>query len=124
MAQANIVSLAESPLIDVEDLSVRHTLEKENSALLLKYRVKHLTIHSVRGQNRSLTRALSRAIYSHIQWGAAGISFCSNLDNGRCYALFEGRSHLAQVGSPMTLESDTPELLQVCSEYDLELSLD
>src|SRR5438309_2318830 len=67
-------------------------------------------------RDRVVTQTSSRALFEE---GVAGIRFRSNLDDGPCAALFEGRARLDPRGEPASLTEDVEELLQVCGEYGL-----
>jgi hypothetical protein len=67
---------------------------------------------------RIITQKISRLLFDE---GAAGIVYRSNLDDGRCVALFETRAHLEAVGTAKPLVHAIPELLQVCDEFNLIL---
>src|SRR2546427_8415790 len=78
----------------------------------------HLDISQVRSRDRVVTQTISRALFEE---GAAGIRFRSNLDDGPCAALFEGRARLEPRGEPVSLTEDVEELLQVARGYGLVL---
>lgn len=118
LAEANIVSFGRS-FVHVEDIKVRHQLENELSDLMERHGVGHLNISEIRSKNRHITRAISRTVYE--TWDSAGIEFHSNLDGGTCYALFEDRSKLHQIGRATRLDEDVPALVKVCKEYGLGL---
>jgi hypothetical protein len=56
--------------------------------VLREHGMDHLSIAQIRSKNRAVTQAISRDLYEH---GAAGVTFKSNLDGGRCLVLFERR---------------------------------
>lgn len=117
LAEADIIS-DKRLFIHVENLNVRHYLENKLLDLLKHYGIEHLNISEIRSKNRDLTRAISREIYEH--WDSAGIEFRSNLDNEPCYASFEGRSRLKQIGRHTSLADDIPVLMKICREYGLQ----
>lgn len=120
LAEANVLSSKRS-FVCVEDLKIRHQLELERSLanLMIHHKISHLNISDVRSKNRHLTRAISRIIYEN--WDCAGIEFRSNLNGGNCYALFEERSKLHQIGKSINLEEDIPLLIKVCKDYGLRM---
>lgn len=119
LAEANIVPFGRS-FVHVEDLKVRHQLENELADLMERHGIDHLNISEIRSKNRHITRAISRTIFE--SGDSAGIEFHSNLDSGTCYALFEGRSKLHQIGKVTYLNEDVPVLVKVCKEYGIDLN--
>jgi len=101
---------------DIEDVQLREELERTHSDLLRAHGMEHLDIAEIRSKNRAVTQAISRDLYEQ---GAAGLSFKSNLDSGRCLVIFEGRGHLEPVSAPQHLSDEIPELWQVVMEYGL-----
>jgi hypothetical protein len=78
----------------------------------------HIDMSEARSKVRELTQTLGQTLHED---GRAGVMFRSAVDDGMCVALFEGRGRLVAAGDPVPLTSDLPELLQVCSEFDLVL---
>jgi hypothetical protein len=101
---------------DVEDVGLREELERTHSTLLRAHGMEHLNISEIRSKNRAVTQAVSRDLYEQ---GAAGITFKSNLDNGGCLVVFEGRGLRHPASEPQDLSEDVPELWQVVTEYGL-----
>lgn len=112
------ITLLDGDLVDLDDLAVRRRLERRHAALLAAHAMPHLDISQVRSRDRVVTQTISRALFEE---GAAGIRFRSNLDDGPCAALFEGRARLEPRGEPASLTEDVEELLQVVREYGLVL---
>jgi hypothetical protein len=102
------------PLAEVEDLATRRALELEHAALLVKLGLDHLDISDVRSGTRPLTQAISRSLWEQ---GAAGVQYRSNLDDGICFALFEGRAGLLPVGVGVPFSES--ELLELSARYQL-----
>jgi RES domain len=117
LAPATIAG-ADGALVDLDDVAVRRKLERRHAALLAAHAMPHLDISQVRSRDRVVTQTISRALFEE---GASGIRFRSNLDDGPCAALFEGRARLEPRGKPTPLTEDVEELLQVCDEYGLVL---
>ena len=115
LAPATMTLLA-GELVDLDDLAVRRRLERRHAALLAAHAMPHLDISQVRSRDRVVTQTISRALFEE---GAAGIRFRSNLDDGPCAALFEGRARLDPRGAPTLLTENVEELLQVSGEYGL-----
>ena len=113
-----MIAGADGALVDLDDLAVRRRLERRHAALLAAHAMPHLDISQVRSRDRVVTQTISRALFEE---GAAGIRFRSNLDDGPCAALFEGRAWLEPRDKPTPLTEDVEELLQVCEEYGLVL---
>lgn len=118
LALASGVSYVHGGLIDLDDLSVRRAIEKEHAELLGNHGLAHLNIAEIRSRQREITQAVSRSLYEQ---GAAGVRYSSNLDNRRCFALFEGRGYLEADGEPERLTENLPELIEVCDHFSLVL---
>ena len=71
-----------------------------------------------RQKNRPVTQRLARGYFDE---GRAGIIFCSNLDNKKCLALFEGRAELIQLDDPIPLSPDMTAFQNVCHEFNLKI---
>jgi hypothetical protein len=110
VSSGKIADMASAALLD--DLTAR--LQPELTAR----KHKRLDAARIRSQDRGLTRAASRLLYSD---GHAGIVFRSRLDDIPCHALFEGRARLDQLGSSIPLSGKVTELASVCMEYGLTL---
>ncbi len=108
----------EAALVDVDDVQLRHALERAHSERLRAYGMAHLDISEVRSKSRAVTQAISRDLYEQ---GAAGLLFRSNLDDCQCAVVFEGRGRLEPSGEPVSLADDLPELDEVCREFGLVL---
>lgn len=104
------------PLVDLDDMDVRRRLEVQHAALLARHGIAHLDSSQLRSKNREVTQAISRTLYEQ---DCAGILFKSNVDEGLCVALFEGRGHLEEDGAVDALTRDGPELLKVCDQFNL-----
>lgn len=117
LAQAEI-EIQVGVLVDVESTDVRRDLEGRLAAFLRKEGVQHLDIQQLRGKNRHVTWQISRTLYDDQQ---AGIKFRSHLDTNACYALFEFRAKLNQLGGAIELTSNIPDLVAVCDEFGLRL---
>jgi hypothetical protein len=105
-------------LADIDDVRLRDELERSHVELLRAHGMAHLDISEIRSTNRAVTQAMSRDLYEQ---GAAGLLFRSNLDDGRCLVVFEGRGTLEVTDEPISLADDLPELLQAAAEYGLLL---
>ena len=108
----------DGPLVDLDDVSLRDTLERAHNDLLREHGMAHLDISDIRSKTRAVTKAISRDLYEQ---GAAGLTFKSNLDDCRCVVLFEGQGTLELSAEPISLAEEIPELQQVCHEYGLLL---
>jgi hypothetical protein len=105
-------------IVDLEAPSELQSLERQHAGLLKKHKMPHLTISALRSKNREVTQTISRGLFNN---GAAGIRFRSNLDNGICYALFEGRAKMKPIGRPIPMSDNGDELVNVAGEYTLVL---
>jgi hypothetical protein len=103
---------------DLDDPAVRRSLERELAPELRDARIEHLDTSQLTSKNRSLTRRLARILYDR---GEAGVLYRSNLDSQPCLALFQGRVTVVRGGRSQPLTRAIPELLKVCSEFDLVL---
>lgn len=108
----------EGPLVDLDQPELLDDLTSAHAALLAQHEMQYLNISEIRSKTREVSQAVGRDLYER---GAAGLLFRSNLDNGRCIVLFEGRASLEPDGRSQPLTDDLPELLTVCSEYGLVL---
>lgn len=120
--QQNVLASArlhlEAELYHLDDVSLRQRLERELARELAELGLEHLDIAQVRGKRRVITQKISHLLHEE---GAAGIVYRSNLDSGRCVAIFESRAHLQPAGTPRPLTHAVPELLQVSDEFNLVL---
>lgn len=110
---------AAGPVIDLEGLELRRELEAELAPDLAALGVSHLDLSELRGRDRPVTQLLARHLFT--THGAAGVSYRSHLDSGRCVALFEGRTRLAAAAESIPLTEPLRELHQVCAEFGVEL---
>ena len=108
----------EGNLGNLTDSGVREELANRHAELLDAYDMPSLDISQVTAENRIVTQTISRDLY---KTGAAGILFNSNRDGHGCLALMEGRAQLVPAGTPLPLTANLPELLEVCSDYNLVL---
>jgi hypothetical protein len=105
-------------LWDLADPDLREELTDRHPALLDAHGMPNLDIAQITSKNRIVTQMISRDLYER---GAAGILSHSNQDRRGCLALMEGRAHLAPAGDPIPLTENLPDLLKVCSDYNLIL---
>lgn len=117
LAQARIEALS-GTVVDVENPSVRKSLERRLAEFLKKEGVRHFNPKELRSKKRHVTKCISRALFDD---GYAGIKFHSHLDSLPCYALFEFRARLNQLGETIPLHENVPELVAVCKEFSLTL---
>lgn len=117
LARAGIETLS-GTVVDVENPSVRKSLERRLAEFLKKEGVRHLNPRELRSKKRHVTKRISRAVFDA---GHAGIKFHSHLDSLPCYALFEFRAQLNQMGEMISLQENVPELVAVCKEFNLTL---
>jgi hypothetical protein len=110
--------LSAGALVDIEAPEERNRLAKAHARLLKTYGVLHLDLSTLRSRQRPLTRAFFRTLYDE---GSAGIRFHSRLDGNDCFAFFEGRAVLRQIGKAISMNENHPDLLKVCGEYTLVL---
>lgn len=87
-------------LVDLDEPGIRASLEDEHRALLTAHGMDRLDISAARSRQRPVTQAIGYSLYSK---GAAGVLYGSNVDNQRCFALFEGRSELKPLTEPEPL---------------------
>ena len=121
--EKNVLAHAEMEILsgdlaEIESMAIRRSLENRLAKFLHAEGVKRLNIHELRGKNRHITQRLSRELFDE---GRAGIKFNSHLDKEVCYALFEFRANLHQLGKAIALTDDIPELAAVCNEFGLTL---
>jgi hypothetical protein len=115
LAPASIA--ADAAAGDADDVAVRETFARSHAELLAEQGMPHLDVSEVRSKHRPVTRAFSRFLFD---LGKAGVAFRSNLDDERCFALFEGRAWLEAAGTPEPLDPDsTTELPTVLREFAL-----
>lgn len=107
----------EGELANVDRLELRAAFERSASRLLVAQGMAHFDISQVRSRDRVISRAFSR--FAH-EAGAAGVRFRSNLDDRRCYALFEGRAELVARGTAEPLTAH-PALPPVAAQLNLTL---
>lgn len=117
LAEARLAPI-DGQFVDVEEPATRERLKWALAPLLRDLGLQQLDLGEVRGNLRTLTKAISRHFYDQ---GSHGLSFRSKLDDGRCWVCFEGRSHLEPAGSLLLLTTELPDLLTVCREYHLKL---
>lgn len=117
LAQADIEELS-GVIVDVENASVRSSLERRLADLLATEGVQLLDIKELRSRKRHVTKRISRTLFDD---GHAGIEFRSHLDGLPCFALFEFRARLNQLDTAISLIEDVPELVAVCKEFRLTL---
>jgi hypothetical protein len=116
LAPARVIR--DGPLIDMDQPATLDQLATRHAGLLAEHGMRQLNISEIRSKNRPVTQAIGRDLYER---GAAGLRFRSNLDDKPCVVLFEGRAQFAADGTATPLTEDLPELLLVCSEYNLVL---
>jgi hypothetical protein len=116
LARATVVR--DGPLWDLADSKLREELTDRHAALLDAHGMAYLDVSQITSKNRIVTQIISRDLYER---GAAGILFNSNQDGHGCLALMEGRAQLQAAGEAIPLTEDLPDLLRVCSEYNLIL---
>lgn len=117
LAPARLV--CDNAIIDLDDAGVRAGIETEYADLLSRYEMPHLDMSEISSKKRIVTQTIGRGLYDN---GAAGVRFASNTDHQHCFVLFEGRGELEPADrDPDPLTDPIPELLQVCSEWDLVL---
>lgn len=78
-----------------------------------------MNIKALRGKNRHVTQKVSRVIFDDQE---AGIQFRSHHDANACYALFEFRARLRQIGHSIALTASVPEMVAVCRDFRLSLT--
>ncbi|MDA0140315.1 RES family NAD+ phosphorylase [Solirubrobacter deserti] len=108
----------EGELVDIDDPALREKLATRHARLLAEHGMTQLNISEIRSKIRVVSQTIARDLYMR---GAAGIWFRSNLDDGPCIALMEGRARFAADGEPLPLTEPLPELGRVCEEYNLAL---
>jgi len=110
--------LRQGRLVAIEAPYQRTRLGALHKPLLRKFGIQELTLPSLRTRERAVTRAFSRSLFEE---GHAGISFHSRLDGKPCYAFFEGRASLHQIGRIIPMTENHPDLIKVCGDYTLVL---
>jgi RES domain len=108
----------DGPLVDLDDPALLEQLATRYATLLAEHGMAQLNVSEIRSKNRPVTQTIGRDLYDR---GVAGILFRSNQDNKRCIVVMEGRSRLVEDGKAIRLTEDIPELLLVCSQYNLTL---
>jgi hypothetical protein len=103
VVRATARSLEGGEFADLEDLDLRHHLERSVPALLAEHGVAHLDIGELRSAHRSLTQTLAGVLFDE---GFAGVVFHSKLTSGRCLGAFVGRVELAEAQSLGVLDSE------------------
>lgn len=112
-------AIGDGALCEVDgDLVLRRELEREHAVLLAEHGMDHLDVAQVRSRDRIVTQTIGRSIFRR---GYLGVGFGSNVDDGRCVAIFEGRAELRADGVPLELTHQLPQLVQVCAELGLAL---
>ena len=102
LVRATARALEDGEFADLEELDLRHRLERSFPALLAEHGVAHLDIGELRSARRSLTQTLAGLLFDE---GFAGVVFRSKLTNGRCLAAFVGRVEFDQTRSLGLLDS-------------------
>lgn len=115
LAEAEI-RISSGTVVDIEAASIRKHLENRLADLLAKEGIRHLDAGELRSRKRHVTKRISRTLFDG---GHAGIKFHSHLDGLPCYALFEFRAQLNQLGKAVSLAEDMLELVIVCKEFGL-----
>lgn len=115
------IEVASGDLLLLDDPRLRRNLEREPAIrdLLILLKAPRLDIDKIQGLDRMLTQRIARSLFDR---GAAGIVYRSRYDNELCAVLFEGRARLVAPGPPGPLVEDSPELVQVCQDFDLALT--
>lgn len=108
----------DGPLVDLDDPALLEQLAFRHATLLAEHGMTQLNVSEIRSKNRPVTQTVSRDLYDR---GVAGILVRSNQDNKRCIVVMEGRAKLVEDGQQTPLTVDVPELLLVCSQYNLIL---
>jgi hypothetical protein len=106
----------DAPVVDLDEVEVIRALEADLAGFLAEKGIEHLDISALRSRDRDVTQLISRSLFDD---GAAGLRFRSNCDDQPCIVIFEGRGALEPAGDPEPCTDDIPELLQVCSEFNL-----
>ena len=110
------LEIREGELVSIDEPALRREFERQHAGLLKAHGMEHLDIAELRSRNRFVTQTLSRFVFGR---GAAGIIYCSNLDDLPCVALFEGPALVTPDGEPEALVDSPSELLEVCKEFGL-----
>lgn len=113
------MKLLSGGLADVESPAVCKELEERLSDFLKTEGISRLNVKELRSRKRHVTQRISRALFDQ---GEAGVKFRSHLDAQPCYALFETRAELVQLGNALPLTDDLSELKTVCKEFSLRLA--
>jgi hypothetical protein len=117
VAPARIRILA-GELVDLDDPGVRHRLEIQHWPLLEENGMDRLDISAARSRRRIVTQTVGRTFYEE---GKAGVTYGSNVDNLRCFALFELRAELEALAEPEPLMGLFSEIRPVLDELGLVL---
>jgi hypothetical protein len=105
--------------VDLSSSAQRAAVEQRHGDLLDRFGVEHLDLTDTSMRAREFTQAVARQLYDD---GAAGVRYSSNVGDGLCWALFEGRAMLAPVGARQELTTDVPELVETCEALGLDLA--
>lgn len=113
-------------LVDLGQIPVRRVLERRHPKLLASFGIKHLDVSDITSKVRPITQAIAKSLFDDGIEGlddpVAGIVYRSNLDQETCFALFEGRYEILQVGPARSFLGDpSDELLQVYDDFGLVL---
>lgn len=106
------------PLADLTQPETRTAIGSTHAELLAAHGLPYLDETDVRVRDRTFTQALTRALFVG---GHGGIAYRSNVDNGRCFALFEGRYTVDDQGEPMRLGANPDDLRRVLASIGLRL---
>lgn len=113
------VRIHSGDLVDLDDPGIRKWLERHKWDLFREHRVKRFDISAARSRRRPMTKEIGRFLY---QEGAAGIIYGSNVDNQRCFALFEGRAELEPLTEKEPLAGLLDEIEPVLRKLDLRIA--
>jgi hypothetical protein len=94
----------DGPESDLASLGERDRIERQYPELLARHGIGHLNLSELTSRQRDFTQELSTALYDE---GKCGILFPSNVGDGRCFCLFEGRGLLEQIGPSEPLTAST-----------------
>jgi hypothetical protein len=104
--------------LDLRWPQTHQELRRELAPTLLVLGINELDFAAVLGPERPLTQAIARWAYER---GYAGIVYASRLDARlACWAIFEGAS-FEQVGDPVPITPDDPDLRAVARLYGLRI---
>lgn len=105
-------------VFDLSNARARSQLKRRHPDLLANAGVAHLDEADVLAVARGLTQALARQLYDA---GHCGITYRSNIDGGRCLALFCDRGYLRPRGEAEPLSNHVSLVADVCDMLDLRL---